>query len=98
MLLRLADEGARVVLVLLALERGRGAAVGGLLVAALLVPHVVAAGAVGARADRSAGPRRVAAVAAAGFGVALGIAALAVGRLPTPLVLGVLIAGGCCGP
>ena len=52
-LVRTADEGARVALVLLALERTRSAALGGLLVAALLVPHVAAAGVVGARADRS---------------------------------------------
>ena len=97
-LVRTADEGARVALVLLALERGGGALAGGLLVAALLVPHVVAAGVVGAWADRSARPQRIVALAAGGFGVALGVAALTVGRLPTALVLGVLVAGGCCGP
>jgi MFS family permease len=97
-LVRGADEGARVALVLLALERTRSAALGGLLVAALLVPHVVAAGVVGAAADRSRRPLRLVAAASAGFGAALVVAALTVGRLPTGVVLGVLLAGGCCGP
>jgi MFS family permease len=97
-LVRGADEGARVALVLLALERARSAALGGLLMAALLVPHVVAAGIVGAAADRSRRPLRLVAAASAGFAVALTVAALAVGRLPTTVVLGVLVAGGCCGP
>jgi MFS family permease len=97
-LVRTADEGARVALVLLALERTRSAALGGLLVAALLVPHVAAAGVVGARADRSRRPLRVVAVAAAGFGIALGLTSAALGPVPAPVVLGVLLAGGCCGP
>ncbi|GIF05504.1 MFS transporter [Actinoplanes siamensis] len=45
---RLADEGARVAIVLLALERAHDAALGGLLVAALMVPHVLAGPLVGA--------------------------------------------------
>ncbi|KUL22411.1 hypothetical protein [Actinoplanes awajinensis] len=49
---RLADEGARVAIVLLALERTGDARLGGLLVAALMVPHVLAAPLVGAAADR----------------------------------------------
>ena len=97
-LVRGADEGSRVALVLLALERARSAALGGLLVAALLVPHVVAAGVVGAAADRSRRPLRLVATASTGFGAALVVAALAVGRVPTWVVLGVLLAGGCCGP
>src|SRR3954454_3638124 len=97
-LVRGADEGARVALVLLALERTRSAALGGLLVAALLVPHVVAGRGAGAVADRSRRPLRLVAAASAGFGTALAVAALVVGRVPTPVVLGVLLAGGCCGP
>src|SRR3954469_20484247 len=97
-LVRGADEGARVALVLLALERTRSTALGGLLVGALLVPHVVAAGVVGAAADRSRRPLRLVAVASAGFAAALIVAALTVGRLPTVVVLVVLLAGGCCGP
>lgn len=56
-LIRLADEGARVALVLLALERTGSAAVGGLLVAVLLVPQVVAAPAIGLLTDRARQPR-----------------------------------------
>jgi hypothetical protein len=97
-LVRGADEGARVALVLLALERARSAALGGLLVAALLVPHVVAAGVVGAAADRSRRPLRLVAAASAGFAAALIVTSLTVGRLPTVVVIGVLLAGGCCGP
>src|SRR3954467_13599763 len=91
-LVRGADEGARVALVLLALERARSAALGGLLVAALLVPHVAAAGAgrvvphvvaagvVGAAADRSRRPLRLVAAASAGFAAALTVTSLTVGR------------------
>ncbi|HEU4907496.1 MAG TPA: hypothetical protein VFT17_01390, partial [Propionibacteriaceae bacterium] len=56
-LIRLADEGARVALVLLALERTNSAAVGGLLVAVLLVPQVIAAPAIGLLTDRASQPR-----------------------------------------
>jgi hypothetical protein len=42
-LVRLADEGARIALLLLALERTDSAAVGGLPIAVLLVPQVIAA-------------------------------------------------------
>lgn len=97
-LVRLADEGARVALLLLALARTGDPALGGLLVAALLVPHVLAAPAVGLLTDRSARPRRVLATAALGFGTALAGAALALGVLPPVAVAAVLLLGGCCGP
>jgi hypothetical protein len=51
-LVRLADAGARVAFVLLALARTSSPAFGGELVAAVMVPHVVAAPAVGGLADR----------------------------------------------
>jgi MFS family permease len=98
LLVRLADEGARVGLVLLAVERLESATVGGLLVAVLLVPHVVAAPLVGLLADRARRPQLVVAVAAMAFGVALGSTGATLGRLPLPLVVIVLVAGGCCGP
>ncbi|HEY6745216.1 MAG TPA: MFS transporter, partial [Mycobacteriales bacterium] len=97
-LVRTADEGARVALALLALDRLGSAALGGLLIAALLVPHVLAAPVVGLLVDRSARPARLLGAAAAVFGGALVVAGLAVGRLPTGLVLAALLAGGCCGP
>ena len=97
-LVRFADEGARVALVLLAIQRTDNAGTGGILIAALLVPHVVAAPAVGLLVDRARQPRWVLAVAAFGFAAALAVAGVGVGRAPLPVVLGVLVAGGCCGP
>lgn len=97
-LIRLADEGARVALVLLALQRTHSAAVGGVLVAALLVPHVAAAPVAGLLTDRAASPRRVLAAAALAFAAALATTALALGRIPLGVVIAVLLAGGACGP
>lgn len=97
-LVRLADEGARVGLVLLALDRTGSAGVGGLLIAALLIPHVVAAPAVGWLTDRARQPRIVLVVAAAGFAAALVAAVLLLGRIPLWLVVVSLVLGGCCGP
>lgn len=97
-LVRLADEGARVALLLLALDRTGSAGRGGLLVAALLVPHVVAAPVVGLLTDRARRAGRVLAVAAAAFAGCLGTVALGLGRLPFGLVVAVLLVGGCCGP
>ncbi len=98
MLLRLADEGARVVLVLLALEQGEGAGVGGLLVAALLVPHVLAAPALGLAVDGSARPTALLAVAAGIFATGLAAPAFALGRAPALVSVLALLAAGCCGP
>jgi MFS family permease len=97
-LVRLPTEGARVALVLLALERTGGAAVGGALVAALLVPNVVAAPVVGLLVDRAARPRLL--LAGAGLGLAASLAATAalLDRVPVALVVVVLLAAGCCGP
>src|SRR5215217_7075113 len=78
-LIRLADEGARVALVLLALQRTHSAAVGGALVAALLVPHVVAAPVAGLLTDRAGSPRRVLAAAALVFAAALAAVSAALG-------------------
>jgi MFS family permease len=97
-LVRLADEGARVALLLLALQRTGSAALGGTLVAALLVPHVVASPAVGLLTDRVRRPCWVLASAAAGFAAALGGAAYGLGRLPVGGVVAMLLVGGCCGP
>ena len=97
-LIRLADEGARVALVLLALERTDSAAVGGLLVAVLLVPQVVAAPAIGLLTDRARQPRWVLTATVAGFAASLAAVAFLLGRVPLPLVVAVLLVGGCCGP
>jgi MFS family permease len=87
-LIRLADEGARVGLLLLALERTESAAVGSLLVAALLVPQVVAAPAIGLLTDRARQPRWVLTTTVAGFAASLASVALLLGRAPLPVVVG----------
>jgi MFS family permease len=97
-LVRLSDEGARVALVLLALDRLGSARAGGVLVAALLIPHVVAAPGVGLLTDRIRQPRWVIAGAAAGFAASLVGVAACLGRLPMWLSVVVLLLGGCCGP
>jgi hypothetical protein len=98
LLARTADEGSQIALTLLALQRTGSAALGGLLIAVLLVPHVLAAPAIGALVDRSRRPGVVIGVAAGIFGAALLLTGLTLGRAPTGLVLVVLLAGGCCGP
>ena len=97
-LVRLADEGARLALVLVSLDRINSARVGGALVAALMVPQVVAAPAVGLITDRARAPKVVIGAAMLGFAGALVATALGLGRVPLALVLAVLVAGGCCGP
>ena len=97
-LVRLSDEGARVVLTFLAVDRGLGVQMGGLLVAALLVPHVVAAPLVGAAVDQSRRAERRVALLAMGFAAALAACALSTGRVPPAALLVVLLVGGCSGP
>ena len=94
---RLADEGARVAVVLLVLERTGRPEVGGLLVAALMVPHVVAAPVAGAAAD-TARRRRPLYLAAFGvYALSLTGAAVLVGRL-TAVAAGLLVVAGCLAP
>lgn len=95
---RLADEGARIALVLLALQRTHSAGLGGALVAALMVPHVVAAPVLGALADRVRRRRLFHASCLLGYGAGLAAAALAVGRLPTGWTLALVAGAGCCAP
>jgi predicted MFS family arabinose efflux permease len=94
---RLADEGARVAIVLLALERTGRPSLGGLLVAALMVPHVVAAPAAGAAADFVRRRKPVYLTAFLVYALGLVAAALLIGPA-TPLAAVVLILGGCCAP
>jgi MFS family permease len=95
-LARLADEGARVALLLLVLQRGHGPAFGGLLVAALMVPHVVAAPLVGAAADRVRRRRLLYVSGLLGYGLALLGAALLIG-VPVA-AFAFVIAAGCAAP
>jgi Major Facilitator Superfamily len=97
-LARIADEGARVSLVLLALDRTGSAAIGGTMVAALLIPHVVAAPLVGVLVDRVRQPRWVLASAMLIFAGSLFSAAALMGQAPLCLIYALLLVGGCCGP
>jgi MFS family permease len=96
-LVRLADEGARVALVLLALERTGSAAYGGLLVAALMVPHVVAGPVVGAVADAVRRRRLFYTLALLGYGGAL-VAAVASAAASRPLSIALVVLAGCLAP
>jgi hypothetical protein len=95
---RVADEGARVSLVLLALHRTGSLALGGALIAALLVPHVVAAPGVGLLIDRASRPAWILASMVLVFAAALLAVALLLGHAPLWLVVVLLLLGGCCGP
>ncbi|SHF61547.1 MFS transporter [Streptoalloteichus hindustanus] len=83
---------------LLAIERADSAVLGGTLVAALLVPHVVAAPVVGALADRVRHRRLFYATTLAAYGVALLVLGLGTGTLPPPVLLALAALGGRAGP
>ncbi|MFF1544331.1 MFS transporter [Streptomyces sp. NPDC058291] len=98
LLVRLASEGARVAVVVLAVERTGSAGFGGALVAALLVPSVVAAPLAGALADRVRRRRLFHAGCLVCYGTGLTAVAVLIGRAPAPVVLTVAGAAGCCTP
>ncbi|MFC8719451.1 MFS transporter [Kitasatospora sp. NPDC057198] len=97
-LARLADEGAAVAMVLLALHRTGDAAPGAFVLAAWTAPHVLAAPPAGALAARTRRPRLLHAAALGVFAATVAVLAATLGRLPLPLVLAVAALGGCCGP
>ncbi|MEU4688998.1 MFS transporter [Actinoplanes sp. NPDC023714] len=94
---RLADEGARVSIVLLALDQTGSATVGGLLVAALMVPHVAAAPLAGAAADRARRRKPLYLAAFVAYALALTGAAVLVGPA-TWAAAALLLVGGCLAP
>jgi predicted MFS family arabinose efflux permease len=96
-LARLADEGSRVALLLLVLARGHGAAFGGLLIAALMVPHVVAAPVIGALADRVYRRRMLYVSGLLGYAVSLLGAGLCVGVAPAA-AFALAVLAGCFAP
>lgn len=96
-LVRGADSGASVGLLLLAADRHQSAASGGLLVAALTAPHLVGPW-LAVRLDRARDRRRLLALAYLVYGIALTAGALAVGRLPAAAALAAVAVAGCCGP
>lgn len=96
-LARLADEGSRVALLLAALEHGRGAAFGGILVAALMVPHVAAGPLVGALADRIRHRKLLYLAGLVGYGLGLAGGAALAGPVPAAAIALVVLAG-CVAP
>lgn len=97
-LARLADEGARVALLLLALSATGSAAFGGFLVAAFMVPHVLAAPVVGALADRVRHRTPLYATFLITHGAAIAACGMLAGRAPTAVVLAIAVLGGCFAP
>lgn len=95
---RLASEGARVGLVLLAVDRTGSAGFGGALVAALLVPGVLAAQPAGALADRVRRRRVFHTCCLSSYGAGLAAVAVLAGRAPAAAVLALAAATGCCTP
>ncbi|MGW0424731.1 MFS transporter [Streptomyces sp. NPDC003015] len=97
-LVRLASEGARVGVVVLAVERTGSASFGGALVAALLFPSVGAAPLAGALADRVRRRRLFHSGCLVSYGTGLTVVAGLIGRAPAPIVLTMAAAAGCCTP
>jgi MFS family permease len=97
-LVRLADDGSRVLLLLLAIDQLGSASVGGLLVACFLLPHVLAAPTMGALADRAIHRNRFQAGALLGFGLCLASVGALAGSAPIGILVLISLAGGCLGP
>src|SRR4051794_6172766 len=98
-LARGADAGAPVGLALLATSSGlrHGAAVGGLLAAALTAPHLLGPW-VARRLDAAQDGRRLLAAAFLAYGAAVAGAALLLGRVEVALVVVAVVVAGTCGP
>lgn len=97
-LARTADEGARVALVMLATQRASSPALGGALVAALMIPHVAAAPVAGALADSVRRRRLFHGGAVTLYGAALAALAVLVGRAYDLVALLPAVAAGCVAP
>jgi MFS family permease len=97
-LARTAAEGARVALVMLATQRANSPALGGALVAALMIPHVAAAPAAGALVDSVRRRRLYHGGAVTLYGAVLAALAVLVGRAYDPVVLLLVAAAGCVAP
>jgi MFS family permease len=100
-LVRGADAGAVVGLVLLAIDPDRreraGPAIGGLLAAALSAPHLLGPW-IAHRLDRVRDGRGLLAASYLGYGVALAIGTLTVGRAPAAVAIVAVAVAGACGP
>lgn len=94
---RIVTNGAGVALALAAAVQLRDVALGGLLIAVLNAPSVVAAPLIGALTDAVRSPKRFMLGAAAVVAVALGLAAF-LGSVPLPIILIALAGAGCAVP
>lgn len=94
---RIVTSGVSVALALVAAVQLHDVAVGGLLIAALNAPSVVAAPVIGALTDAVPSPRRLMLGAAAVLAAALGLTAF-LGPVPLGVVVAALIAAGCAQP
>lgn len=95
---RLASEGLRLALILAAAATPAGIKLGGLLVAAFLIPSIVSAPFVGRMADMSRNPTRLYSLAFAFNGLMIALCAVLIGRAPSALVLVLAAIGGSVGP
>ena len=100
-LARSADAGGAVGILLLAVDPGtgirNGPLVGGLLAAAITLPHLLGS-LLGKWLDRARDGRIVLAAGCVAYGAFLGVAAVLLGRAPLPLARSAVFAAGMCGP
>ncbi len=97
-MVRLANEGLRLALILTAAATPAGLKLGGLLVAAFLIPSIVAAPFVGRMADLTSKPTRLYSAAFAFNGIMIVLCGLSIGRVPSAITLLLAVIGGSVGP
>lgn len=95
---RLANEGLKLALILAAAATPAGLKLGGLLVAAFLIPSVAAAPFVGRLADISKNPNRLYALAFAFNGIVIALSGLLLNTIHPALILIMAAIGGSVGP
>ena len=95
---RLANEGLRLALILTAAATPAGLKLGGLLVAAFLIPSIAAAPFVGRMADLSNNPTRLYSTAFAFHGLMILLCGLSIGHVPSAVTLLIAVIGGSVGP
>lgn len=97
-MVRLANEGLKLALILTAATTPAGLKLGGLLVAAFLIPSIVAAPFVGRMADLSSRPTRLYSAAFAFNGFMILLCGLTLGHVPSAVTLLIAVIGGSVGP
>lgn len=95
---RLANEGLRLALILTAAATPAGLKLGGLLVAAFLIPNIIAAPFVGRMADLSTRPTRLYSLAFLFNGIMIAICGIGIGHIPDWAILLLAAIGGTVGP